>query len=92
MWKTAAVLLTGFLLTACTSLSTGGENVNLTSTPEQVNECEYVGEVTAYPPFITPTDWKKKLRNAAAEIGGDTVYAETPGIGTATGKAYKCKK
>lgn len=74
----------------CTSLSLKGERVRLTTTAGDVTECRAVGDVQANPPFVSPGDWKNMLKNQAAELGGDVVLHQSPGVGSVTGKAYDC--
>jgi hypothetical protein len=90
MQKILIVLAT--CLYGCFSLSPGGERVALVDDITRVQPCRSVGQVSAAPPFMWPDDWKKKLRNQAAERGADTVYAKSPGlsVGSVDGEAFVC--
>lgn len=76
----------------CFSLSPSGERVALVDDITRVQPCRSVGQVSATPPFMWPDDWKKKLRNQAAERGANTVYARSPGlsVGSVDGEAFVC--
>ncbi len=81
---------------SCASLSGGGHNVYLTSKPNDAKDCRLLGNVYANPPFGLPVglsdDWKAKLRNETADLGGDVVVAESPGMGDVSGTAYSCRR
>jgi hypothetical protein len=87
-----SVLLVVLPLCGCVSLSSGGANVRLVDDASLVKSCRSVGMVSASPPFNLPSDWKIKLRNQAAERGGDTAYAKSPGlsVGSVDGEAFVC--
>lgn len=78
------------LVAGCASLSAGGENVELTGSVDAVKACTLLGAVSADPPFGVPDDWKIKLRNQTAQLGGSRVYSAGPGVGSVPGMAYLC--
>ena len=78
-------------LPACASLTAGGEKVTLTENRADVLKCRAVGKVVAKPPYALASDWKKKLRNASAELGGNAVFTEGAGLKSdVEGEAYVC--
>ncbi len=80
-----------FFLPACASLTAGGEKVTLTEMRTDVQKCSSRGKVVSTPPYALPSDWKKKLRNAAAELGGNWVFTEGAGLKSdVNGEAYLC--
>jgi predicted PP-loop superfamily ATPase len=89
------VLFAGALaLSLCgCSLSAGAAHVVVVDELAIVKPCRSLGLVSAPPPFLLPDDWRIKLRNQAAALGGDTVYAKTPGlltVGSIDGEAFVC--
>lgn len=85
-------LFTIFLvLPGCASLSAAGEKVKLTTEVKDTQGCKLLGKVQATPPYSLPSDWKKKLRNAAGDLGANVVYTEGAGWkSTVDGSAYTC--
>jgi hypothetical protein len=83
--------LSVLLVAGCASLSSAGKGVQLTDNPNEVRTCRELGEVSAPPPYGLPDDWKIKLRNGAAELGGNRVFSNGPPlVGAASGRAYAC--
>jgi len=78
------------LALGCTTLSTQGDAVRWADHRSGVAACKSLGTVKATPPYAMPDDWKDELRNEAAKLGADTVYAESPGVGEAHGEAFVC--
>jgi hypothetical protein len=92
------------VLSACvtTSLTPRGEKVRLTSNPDVVRPCKYVGEVTGADRMNGGTagqgaaeeNANRRLRNNAAQIGADTVFIGTSTTNTSgsvqRGEAYQC--
>jgi hypothetical protein len=75
----------------CASLSEAGEKVTHVTDKKQITGCKSLGKVTAEPPYSLPSDWKKKLRNAAGALGANYVYGDTDGLkSTVNGEAYLC--
>ena len=88
-WKLYFIL---FYLTSCVSLSMDGEKVRLTSNPNIVKNCKFIGDVKAYPPYMFPSDWEIKLKNATSEKGGNVVFALPPSLSVVVrGESYYCK-
>lgn len=80
------------ILSSCASLNDKGKNVKLTHSAEDVKSCVSIQEVFCDPPYSLPSDWKIKIRNAAGEVGADTVLTtSSPWSPRVRGKAYKCK-
>jgi hypothetical protein len=81
------------LLVGCSSLSFGGASVGRVSDPSAVKACTPLGEIWSSPPYALPDDWEKQLRNRTAELGGDTVLADAPGLsaGKVQGRAFRCR-
>ena len=80
------------LTASCTSLTAQGEGVRHVDSTSAVKGCRSLGRVTATPPYGLPDDWKDQLRNETALLGGNTVYAPSPGLkaGNMEGEAYAC--
>jgi hypothetical protein len=73
----------------CATLSLKGERVRTTTADSDVKGCKLLGEVSAPPPYVGPSDAEFKLRNQAADLGADVVLMQT-GVGSATGRAFDC--
>jgi uncharacterized protein YbjQ (UPF0145 family) len=85
-----------------TDLSPAGEKVRMTSNPEVVRPCKFVGEVTGADRMNGGTmgqgaaeeNANRRLRNNAAAIGADTVFVGTSTTNTSgsvqRGEAYLC--
>lgn len=93
-----------FVVTSCvtTDLTPAGAKVRVTSNPEVVRPCKFIGEVTGADRMnggtmgqgVAEENANRRIRNNAAAMGADTVF-----IGTATtntsgsvqrGEAYLC--
>jgi hypothetical protein len=77
-------------LVGCVSTTSLGKAVSIVDEEELSANCADLGEVTASPPFVGPSDAKNKLRNDAGELGANTIVLTKYGIGTAKAQAYKC--
>ncbi len=103
--KILVSLLTILLsLTACStaSLSPGGSKVRLTSNPEVVRNCSYIGQVQGTDHLnggllgqgVAEESAMRKIRNQAAEMGANTVHLVTKSTGfsgsAVRGEAYRC--
>lgn len=89
--KLAGLFGISLLVVGCASLSDAGAKVYLTTDPTQIKGCRKLGPVTATPPYGLPSDWEKKLRNAAGAMGANWVLSEKPGASsTVKGEAYSC--
>lgn len=93
------------LLSACvmTTLSPAGERVRLTSNPDVVAECDFLGEVTGSDGFnggiagqrAAEENAIRRLKNAAGALGADVVFLVSSETGmsgsTQRGEAYRCR-
>lgn len=105
MMKTC-LLLVIMLCSACVNviLSPEGEVVRLTSNPEVVRGCKYIGQVQGTDHWnggrsgqgAAEENAMREIRNNAAEMGANTVHLLTITTGTSgsavRGEAYKCVK
>lgn len=94
-----AVMLVGCVTTRVTP---AGENVRITSNPEAVRGCAFLGNVKSTDRMnggilgqvAAEENASRRLQNAAAEMGANTVFmtAETTGMSGAVkrGEAYRC--
>lgn len=95
--RLVGVLVVGLLLLtgACVSVSQQGQQVRVTSSPEVVKGCVFLGNVKATSGWGTNTglaasNTEKTLQNKAAKLGANVVFVVASG-GHATGEAYRCK-
>ena len=90
-------------LASCVSTTPAGERVRVTSNPEAVRECTYLGAVegrSSWGGYAGQSTGEKnsmaKLQNKAAEMGADTVLLVTShsGVGGSQqrGETYRCAK
>jgi hypothetical protein len=98
------VTLLALSFTGCvtTSLTPAGEAVRVTSNPEVVKQCKFVGEVFGRDrmngglagQWAAEENANRRIRNRAAEMGGNVVLLVTDSTGfsgsTKRGEAYKC--
>lgn len=84
------------VLAACVSTSPGGAKVRVTSNPDVVKGCEFLGNVKATSGWGGPagtglgtSNTEKTLQNKTAELGGNVVFIIASGV-HATGEAYRC--
>ena len=79
-------------LSSCASLNEKGKKVRLTHFDGEVKNCLRIQEVSTLPPYILPSDWKIKIRNAAGVVEADTVLTDSfPLSPKIKGQAYKCE-
>ena len=83
------------LLSSCASLSTQGEKVFVTSKPDRIDGCEFMGQVESSSILIdirangvAYNHARNELINEAREIGANVVL--TPANSDTMGKAYSC--
>jgi len=95
MKKIIALLMFYVLLVSCASLSTQGEKVLVTSNPERIEGCEFMGQVESFSILIDLTangvaynHARNELMNEARKLGANVVI--TSSNSDTTGKAYKC--
>lgn len=93
MKKTLKLLILFFALVGCASLTKEGEKVRLTLNENDVSACKFIENIKIGPPYWLPSDWKKKLRNKAGTVGGNTVLTKKPGLKVyVEGKVYTCHR
>ena len=99
-----ALSLSFVIVTACvtTSLTPKGNQVRLTSNPDVVRPCKYLGEVKGADRMnggiagqgAAEENANRRLRNNAAQMGADTVFIGTSTTNTSgsvqRGEAYQC--
>jgi len=73
------------------SPTSAAEPIKIVRHREEVERCQLLGEIAAYPPYIWPGDDFRQLRSKAAPLGADTVLVPGYRIGTVQGFAYRCK-
>ncbi len=89
--KRCKTILFLIFLSSCSSLDRNGKKTRFTTTKAETEGCQYIKDVSAYPPFIGMNDWKIKLQNEAGRYDADLVYASRFFFFVAKGEAYKCK-
>jgi hypothetical protein len=89
-------------LSACASLTPKGTTVRLTTNPDLVKGCQYVGEVQGTDRMwgglagqgVAEDNAETRLRNKAAAMGADTVFLNISSTTTSgskqKGEAYRC--
>ena len=84
------------LLASCASLSTQAEKVLVTSNPERIEGCKYMGQVESSSMFVGFTaigvaynHARDELITQARQMGADVVLMST--ISNKMGDAYECK-
>jgi hypothetical protein len=89
-------------LSACASLTPKGATVRLTTNPDVVKGCQYVGEVQGTDRMwggmagqgVAEDNAETRLRNKAAAMGADTVFLNISSTTTSgskqKGEAYRC--
>lgn len=101
-WVTLVALS---LLSACvtTRLSPAGELVRITSNPDVVTDCEFLGSVTGSDGFnggiagqrAAEENAIRRLKNEAGELGADVVFLVSSETGMSgsmqRGEAYRCR-
>jgi hypothetical protein len=78
---------------ATTRLTPAGEGIRVTSNPEAVRGCDYLGPVEGW--TWQEENANRMLRNSAAELGADVVMMVSSNVGTrgdhiVRGEAYAC--
>lgn len=91
-----ALLALTLLVAGCVSTSPEGERVRVTSNPDVVNGCKFLGNVKATSGWGGPagsglasSNTTKTLQNKTAELGGNVLFVVESGI-HAEGEAYLC--
>lgn len=102
--RKVAAILTGLTVAACvtTNLTPAGSKVRLTSNPDVVKPCKFLGEVKGADRMnggmmgqgAAEENANRRLRNNAAAMGADTVFVGTSTTGFSgsvqRGEAYIC--
>ena len=102
MKRTIVILVCFIPLISCVSLSEQGEKVLLTSDPQRIKGCQYVGQVVSTSSWgvIGATDEAydnatNELRNKAGEMGANVVrtidISNTMGGVRMLGEAFECE-
>lgn len=97
----ALIGLAGISVVSCVSLTPAGERVRITSNPEVVRGCAYLGEAKATTQLghafggVGTDDSERKLKNKVAEMGGNVVMIRRQdhnfaGSARSVGEVYKC--
>jgi hypothetical protein len=83
---------------ACVSTTPAGERVRVTSNPDVVKGCTFLGNVKATSGWGGPagtglasSNTEKTLQNKTAALGGNVLYEIQSGI-HASGEAYRCEQ
>ncbi len=95
--RPAFLTLPLLFLFACVTTTPAGEKVRVTSNPDVVKGCQFLGNVKATSGWGGPagtglgtSNTEKTLQNKTAELGGNVVFVVTSGV-HAAGEAYKCQ-
>jgi hypothetical protein len=84
------------LLSGCVSVSEEGQKVRVTSNPDIVKGCEFLGNVSATSGWggaagtgLAGSNTEKSLQNKTAQLHGNVLFVVASGI-HASGEAYRC--
>lgn len=82
---------------SCVSTTPAGERVRVTSNPDVVRGCKFLGNVKATSGWggsagtgLAGSNTEKTLQNKTAQLGGNVVFIVSSGI-HASGEAYRCE-
>jgi hypothetical protein len=96
MKAVAVVLLLAVLATGCVSTTPEAEQVRVTSNPDVVKGCKFLGNVKATSGWGGPagsglasSNTTKTLQNKTAKLGGNVLFVVESGV-HAEGEAYLC--
>lgn len=94
--RLACLFALSAIVSSCVSVSQQGQQVRVTSNPDVVKGCEFVGNVTATSGWggaagtgLAGSNSEKTLRNETAQLRGNVLFAIASGI-HASGEAYRC--
>lgn len=97
MKRLLAILIALVTACACQTVSPAGEKVRVTSNPEVVRGCTFLGNVKSTSGWggaagsgIAANNTEVALREKTAKLGGNVVFMVTSGGSKATGEAYAC--
>jgi hypothetical protein len=96
MRRTIVLLICYILIASCASTSTQGEEVIITSNPEKIERCKFIGQVESSSILVGLTangvaynHARNELKNEARKRGANVVL--TSRISNTIGEAYECK-
>lgn len=94
------LIIVALLLSGCVSLTAGGGRVRVVNSPQHVEKCKLISQVTSSSSWgglasgVAFDNAMNELKNKAAEMGGNTVYTTTMlsswGGTRMIGDAYDC--
>ena len=95
-FRIVSVALAVTALSACVSVSEKGKQVRVTSNPDAVKGCAFLGNVKATSGWggsagtgLAGSNTEKTLQNKTADMGGNVLFVVSSGI-HASGEAYRC--
>jgi hypothetical protein len=96
MSRFAFLLSCAVIVSACVSTTPQGAKVRVTSNPDVVKPCQFLGNVKATSGWggsggtgLAGSNTEKTLQNKTASLGGNVVFVVASGI-HASGEAYRC--
>lgn len=96
MKRIIVLLICYILIASCASTSTQGEKVIITSNPEKIEGCQFIGQIESPSILISLTangvaynHARNELKNEAIQRGANVVL--TSRISDTIGEAYECK-
>lgn len=96
MSRSGLLFVCAALLSACVSTTPQGARVRVTSNPDVVKPCKFLGNVRATSGWggsagtgLAGSNTEKTLQNKTASLGGNVVFVVASGI-HASGEAYRC--
>lgn len=94
--RLAALVLSTLAMLSCVTTTPSGSRVRVTSNPDVVKGCEFLGNVKATSGWggsagtgLAGSNTEKTLQNKTAALGGNVVFVVASGI-HASGEAYRC--
>jgi hypothetical protein len=95
--RVVGVALALTFLNGCVSVSEKGSQVRVTSNPDAVRGCQFLGNVKATSGWggsagtgLAGSNTEKSLQNKTADLGGNVLFVVSSGI-HASGEAYRCQ-
>lgn len=96
MSRLVLLLVCAVALLSCVSTTPQGQKVRVTSNPDVVKPCQFLGNVRATSGWggsagtgLAGSNTEKTLQNKTASLGGNVVFVVASGI-HASGEAYRC--
>lgn len=83
------IMIAPLILTACTTLAPGAENVRLVRDGHAVTGCTVMGNVTSSYNFGEAKDYNKDIKNQAVGLRADTVLLTNSMFTMPSGIAYR---